>query len=316
MESEKISVIIPAYQVEEYLGRCLDSVLKQTYDDLEIIIVDDGSFDCSGDIADRYAEKDLRVKVIHQDNRGQSAARNTGIKIATGTLITFVDADDWISENYIEELYLNLKYYDSDISSCCYYRDDGNHKKKYIFQESKEKVLLNRIETLQFLLWDAIPNYVWGRLYKSELFHDVHFPVGEIWEDLDVLWRLVMKANKISFVFKPLYNYWNNPNGSCSSAGVKQYIFFFEKIKGRYMHLKDISDLGRYAEFSLTRGYRMEVVHFRQATPEERKIIAGHRKWMLQEIHRRDIYPLMSLKQILMLELGLLCPDIAAILYR
>ena len=118
MNLPKISVIIPVYKVEEYINRCIKSVVNQTYDNLEIILVDDGSPDNCPVICDKWAEKDSRIKVIHKNNGGLSDARNMGMKIASGELIGFIDSDDWISKEMYQLLYENMKENESDISAC------------------------------------------------------------------------------------------------------------------------------------------------------------------------------------------------------
>ena len=125
-----LSVIIPVYKVEKYLRRCLDSIVNQTYKNLEIILVDDGSPDNSGKICDEYAQNDKRIKVIHQKNKGQGAARNTGIIAANGELITFVDSDDWIENNTYEIMVSKLLQYELDIIKCAIVETDGSKIKR------------------------------------------------------------------------------------------------------------------------------------------------------------------------------------------
>ena len=118
MNNPKISVIVPVYEVEEYLCECINSILAQTFVDFELILIDDGSLDSSGKICDEFAQKDNRIIVIHQENKGLSCARNTGIKTANGSFITFVDSDDLVANTYLEELYNNIVSYDCDIAIC------------------------------------------------------------------------------------------------------------------------------------------------------------------------------------------------------
>lgn len=122
MKEDLISIIVPVYKVENYLSKCLDSMICQTYKNIEIILVDDGSPDNSGKICDDYAKKDSRIKVIHKENGGLSDARNAGLKIATGKYIGFVDSDDYISVEMYEKLYNQAKKEDADIACCNYYR--------------------------------------------------------------------------------------------------------------------------------------------------------------------------------------------------
>ena len=202
---EKISVIIPMYKVEEYLKKCIESILKQTYANLEIIFVDDGSPDKCGEICEEYKKKDSRIKVIHKENGGLSDARNKGIDVATGKYVTFIDSDDYIEENYIEFLYNLMKKYNADISI-------GSHKIIYNnriidkstykeFSENSEKVLE------KILYDDGVDLSAWGKLYKIELFNKIRFPKGRLYEDSATTYKLIDLANVIAVSSRPIYNY-------------------------------------------------------------------------------------------------------------
>ena len=202
---EKISVIIPMYKVEEYLKKCIESILKQTYANLEIIFVDDGSPDKCGEICEEYKKKDSRIKVIHKENGGLSDARNKGIDVATGKYVTFIDSDDYIEENYIEFLYNLMKKYNADISI-------GSHKIIYnnriidkstykVFSENSEKVLE------KILYDDGVDLSAWGKLYKIELFNKIRFPKGRLYEDSATTYKLIDLANVIAVSSRPIYNY-------------------------------------------------------------------------------------------------------------
>lgn len=202
---EKISVIIPMYKVEEYLKKCIESILKQTYANLEIIFVDDGSPDKCGEICEEYKKKDSRIKVIHKENGGLSDARNKGIDVATGKYVTFIDSDDYIEENYIEFLYNLMKKYNADISI-------GSHKIIYNnriidkstykeFSENSEKVLE------KILYDDGVDLSAWGKLYKIELFNEIRFPKGRLYEDSATTYKLIDLANVIAVSSRPIYNY-------------------------------------------------------------------------------------------------------------
>lgn len=139
---ELISIIVPVYNVEQYLDDCLISIINQTYKNLEIILIDDGSTDKSGKICDEYAKKDSRIIVIHKENGGVSSARNAGLRIAKGAYIGFVDPDDWIAEDMYEVLYSNAKKYDADVSVC-----------KYKIVKNRRKDNLNAINLIKLLVW-------------------------------------------------------------------------------------------------------------------------------------------------------------------
>lgn len=147
MEEGKISVIVPIYKVENYLNRCVESIRKQTYRNLEIILVDDGSPDACGEMCDRYAQEDSRIRVIHKENGGLSDARNAGIEVATGEYIAFVDSDDWIDDKMYEVLYSTLLKYNADIAECSY----RNLYADCIVEETN--CTGNVVEEIIFLLW-------------------------------------------------------------------------------------------------------------------------------------------------------------------
>lgn len=189
---EKISVIIPVYNVEKYLVKCIDSVINQTYTNLEIILVDDGSPDRCPQICDEYAKKDKRIRVIHKANGGLSDARNAGIDVADGEYICFLDGDDYIAPNMYEKLYTAIKKNNADMSICnfCYVDENGNIldkenmeypiKDEYI---SGRKVLEEKLMELNRHYWVV----AWNKLYRHEIFERCRYPVGKIHEDEYVL---------------------------------------------------------------------------------------------------------------------------------
>lgn len=201
-----ITVIVPIYNVEKYLEKCLTSIICQTYRNLEIILVNDGSTDSSLEICCRYKKNDDRIAIINQKNNGVSNARNSGIKIATGRHITFIDADDYVENEYIEFLYDLLKNNHADISICgANKRDkDGN-----ITSESIEcNMVMNAESAIQELLHEKYFFCVcWAKLYSKKLFKDIGFNERlKIGEDLDLLYRLFDNCKKVVIENKPLYN--------------------------------------------------------------------------------------------------------------
>lgn len=174
-----ISIIVPVYNVKDYLEKCLQSICVQTYKNLEIILIDDGSSDGSGELCDLFAQRDGRIKVIHQTNAGQSAARNRGLAVAQGEFLGFVDSDDWIEPDMYEFLYHLLKENGADISICSHYRDKG--KKSVAKYSSGEQFVFTRDEGIRALVVDRrIRNYVWDKLYKRRLFSGITFPLNRI----------------------------------------------------------------------------------------------------------------------------------------
>lgn len=218
MKYPLISIIIPCYKVEQYLPKCIDSILRQTYKNLEIILVDDGSPDKCGIICDEYALKDTRIQVIHKKNGGLSDARNAGINIATGKYITFIDSDDYVETCYIDYLYTLLKQYTADIAGCSL--------KKVYNLNSESKVNLSQIKiyeytaekSLKAILYQKIlTNSANGYLYKSSLIQNIRFPQGLLYEDLATFYLIFEKAQKIIFSTAPYYYYLQHENSILSS---------------------------------------------------------------------------------------------------
>lgn len=203
-----ISIIVPCYNVEQYLPQCLDSILAQTYTNLEILLVNDGSLDNSGKICDIYAIKDHRIKVIHKKNGGLSDARNVALDIATGEYVTFIDSDDTVMNDYIECLYSLIIENNAQISittSNWFYEGEKPiiDKKNNILQQifTKDEALIEMFYQKSF------DTTAWGKLYLRTLFNDIRYPKGLLYEDLATTYRLINKCNKIAFLNYKSYSY-------------------------------------------------------------------------------------------------------------
>lgn len=207
MEEELISVIVPIYKVEKYLKQCIDSIIDQTYNNIEIILVDDGSPDCSGEICDEYAKKDERIKVIHKKNGGLSDARNKGINEATGKYIAFIDSDDYIEPCYLEKLYHAIKKNGTKIAQCNIQKvDESNTVIETIGDKIKsEKDGKIMIKELYDNKWENI--VVWNKLYVKQLFDNIRFPVGKLHEDEYTTYKVLYDIEKISIIPECLYCY-------------------------------------------------------------------------------------------------------------
>ncbi|MCR4888556.1 MAG: glycosyltransferase [Ruminococcus sp.] len=207
--SELISVIVPVYNMEKYLNKCVNSILEQTYKNLEIILVDDGSKDSSGDMLDDLGKKDARIKVIHKPNGGLSDARNAGLDIMTGRYLTFVDSDDHIEKDYVERLYTALKKNDADISAGgirLVFEDDEAEDTAELSGENSEATF-TRYEAVRRALKMSINQGAWGKLYKSELFSSIRYPKGKIYEDIAIWYRLLISSDKVTVFDHKIYNY-------------------------------------------------------------------------------------------------------------
>lgn len=231
-----ISVIVPVYNVEKYIEKCIDSILIQSYSNLEIILIDDGSTDTSGEICERFKHKDSRIIVIHKENGGLSDARNSGIDKATGEYITFIDSDDYISKDYIQYLYNILKETNSDISICnpVYVYENANN----LYDEGNlDKNIIMEIDSVEALKVMLYQNYydtsAWGKLYKIKLFKDIRYPVGKLFEDMGTTYKVFLQSTKIVFSSVEKYYYLQRNNSiSNDKFNYKKldYLEFAEEI--------------------------------------------------------------------------------------
>lgn len=235
----KISIIVPVYKVEQYLSRCIDSILNQTFQDFELILVDDGSPDNCGEICNKYALKDNRIKVIHKENGGLSDARNVGLDIATGEYISFVDSDDVVHPQMYTRLYDLIQRTGAEIAQCEYVRFD----KEIEFQslsEDAEEIICTNVEALDLLIESNrfVPP-VWNKLYKRELFSNIRFPKGKIHEDEYTTYKLFYEANKIAYLNLPMYYYFINDSGIMRNLNVEHKFHWIEAIEERNLFLKN-----------------------------------------------------------------------------
>ena len=187
MNEELISVIVPIYKVEKYLKRCIESIINQTYHNLEIILVDDGSPDKCGEMCEEYSKKDKRIKVIHKENGGLSDARNKGLEIATGKYIGFVDSDDFIDKDMYKVLYNNLKNNNADMSICSIYQFENEEEIVKGYNKNETVITYNKQEMFNNFYDDLLRNVVaWNKLYKADIFKDIKYPKGKAVEESDI----------------------------------------------------------------------------------------------------------------------------------
>ena len=203
-----ISVIVPIYNVEKYLDKCVDSIINQTYKNLEIILVDDGSPDNCPKMCDDYAKKDSRIKVVHKENGGLSDARNVGMEVATGEYVSFIDSDDYISLDFYETLFQTMIDNDSDIVECSvvkFYEDNN-------FDEYSDDLKVTNYDTLYALdgLISESPfkQHVWNKLYKSSVALDIPYAVGKLNEDEFWTYQVFGKAKKVTRINQTMYYYF------------------------------------------------------------------------------------------------------------
>lgn len=205
-----VSVIVPVYNASKYLRRCVESLCAQTYENIEILLVDDGSTDGSGAICDEYSQKDSRIRVIHQENQGQSAARNTGLDAMYGEYVMFCDDDDYVSPDFVRYPIERLVPEKGDIACFQHYEDrvDGLHR---IRGDCFASCPANAVDAKKMYIAGKVDGYVWNKAFHRALWENIRFPVGMEAEDIAVVLSLFMAARKILFLDVPLY-YWNRRN--------------------------------------------------------------------------------------------------------
>ncbi len=212
-----VSVIVPVYKVEKYLDRAVKSLFKQTYHNLEIILVDDGSPDRCPEMCDLYAQQDSRVKVIHQQNGGLSAARNSALNIASGEYLTFLDSDDYLKENAIEKLVYQLISFKASVA-CCSIEIVDEYNKSTEYFNCNVQFEDTGINIAKRMLQDFFPkNFAWGKIFRKEIWDNIRFPVGRIYEDSATTFRAVAKADKVICISDCLYCYLRNREGNITS---------------------------------------------------------------------------------------------------
>lgn len=263
----KVSIIVPIYNVQQYMKKGIDSVLEQTLKEIEVILVNDGSTDESGKIAEMYAKIDERVKVIHQSNKGLPGARNAGLKIASGEYIGFVDPDDWIEDDMIEQMYISATKNNSDIVVCNFIEENirenhyevyDNHIGNTTLKEDEIKTkFIKFIDDKKFFLWPSVCN----KIYKREFLDTEHIWQDEtlkIAEDLCFNINAIMKANIISGVNKNLYHYMRiNPNSLLNRFDEQKVYNHMHARKKIIEYLKQYDlDLNDYIKYENSKNLR------------------------------------------------------------
>ncbi len=239
MKEPLISVIVPIYKVEDYLDRCVESIVNQTYKNLEILLVDDGSPDNCPRICDKWADKDKRIKAIHKKNGGLSDARNTGIREANGQFFFFIDSDDYISNITIKSLYLAIQKYNSDISECNIMYEYENGKQVSFFFDILKVYNTNYDIMAKYIEEQAIMTVVWNKLYKRELFTNIEFEFGRYHEDEFFTYKILSMARKLVHAEHACYYYTQRKDSIVNSEFSIKKIDALEGMNQRALFVKD-----------------------------------------------------------------------------
>lgn len=261
-----ISIIVPIYKVEKFLRKCIDSIINQTYKNIEIILVDDGSPDSCGVICDEYEKEDNRIRVIHKKNGGLSEARNYGIEASIGKYIMFVDSDDYIDKNMCERLLSIAQRYDTDITMCEIYEISG--MQKYISPISnleRNKIFNGDIVMKEFFLRYSTELYAsWNKLYKRELFfseNNIRFPVGELYEDMFIEYKLYNLSKRIIIIPDKLYYYIQRKDSitgtKCTIKHINSRLNYIKTLKNFFENVD--ADIKKYVEVAILRA-KIEVI--------------------------------------------------------
>ncbi len=249
-----ISVIVPVYNVEAYLNRCVESIVNQSYSNLEIILVDDGSPDRCPEMCDAWGQKDKRVKVIHKENGGLSDARNAGMAAAKGHFTAFIDSDDWIDPEMLSRLHERMIETDSDIVSCGAVRVwDNNDIQKPMIADAGNYIL-DKTEAMRALIQSScLIQTVWNKLYKTAIIKEIPFEVGKIHEDEFWSWQAVAASHHIATIEDNLYYYYQRDNSIMGNGSYTESpMLVLEAKSQRYRYIRDqMADLEDIATVDL-----------------------------------------------------------------
>lgn len=313
MKQDLISIIIPVYNVENYVAKCIESVIQQTYQNLEIIIIDDGSTDNGYQICEQYAKEDKRITLIHQENGGLSYTRNKGIKLAKGRYIGFVDSDDVISPHMYEFLHRALIQDKSKISICncvCFDNDEPIFDLKY---QSKK---LTTLESLEELLIDKkITNHAVDKLYSKELFEEINFPLSRKYEDIFTTYKLFLKTETISYLECNLYGYYQRVGSITGEYNKNTTKDFIAAINERYNKLYNYhQDLNPYLDMNKVNSvlrYFLDIVRFKRIDvlkDKEYKSLLYNELKIAKQIYTKPVRQLNTFKKNLLIKLLFLNP--------
>lgn len=285
-----ISVIVPVYNVEPYLRKCLDSIVDQTCQDLEILVIDDGSEDHCGEICDAYAARDPKIRVFHTKNRGLSAARNLGLDHAKGEYVGFVDSDDWIEPDMYESLLAAAERTGADVAECGVFREYPNRT----LERRRKDLVMSGTEAVWALLHGKLAEAVWNKLWNRRCFEQIRFPEGRIFEEYATTWRVFSGIDLVCTVSASKYHYLQREGSLSRRHDMRTLAGYWLAQRERYETLRDQADgastrrLLRLCAVAVSRTW----AYCRTCDAEERKAWGG----VLREMHAftRQYLPLLG----------------------
>ncbi len=299
-----ICIIVPIYNVEKYIHKCINSIIHQTYKHLEIILVDDGSKDNCGAICDEYAEIDSRIKVLHKENGGLSDARNFAIDIVTGDYITFIDSDDFVEADYVEYLYKLIQKYSADISICNINKTCEEQYKGENITSDIQHVYTEQEAIEQMLYQKLFDVSACAKLYKAELFKTIRYPKGKYYEDLATTYLVFDKCNKIVYGSLQKYNYMIRENSiTTSQFSIKR----MELIDIAEEMLNFISN--KYPDIKKSAISKFISANFQVflQTPKEKSLFAEEKKRIIRNIKNYRKAVLLDIKSRNKNKLAVIC---------
>lgn len=281
LRNAKISVIVTIYNIEEYLRECLDSILNQTYKNLEIILVNDGSTDSSGKICEEYAERDARIKIVNKSNSGLCDARNWGLEAATGDLIAFVDGDDYILPDMYQILLDNLIDFQVDMSICSYefFGEIGIERPKLEKENTKKMSVLEVLSVLHTK--DRIDFVVsWNKLFKKELYEGLRYPERNVLDDEPVTYQLHWRAGNVVFTNKRLYFFRQRNDSLTHTPSLRKYTEYLDSLlKRNCFFMNEVKDADLWKRDTLFCMEELCNIHFRKDCPKE-KLVYYHKQYV------------------------------------
>lgn len=289
MEKDLITIVVPVYNVEKYLERCVDSLLKQTYENIEIILVDDGSKDNSGKLCDELALRDARIKVIHKLNGGLSDARNCGLDAMSGKWVTFIDSDDYVSADYVKLMYKMCIENDVQISSCQFVR---TYEDSYGFAAFEDDIkIISGTEAIKSIYGEMngeITIVSTCKLYSAKLFDGYRFKKGIIHEDEELVWKLLYGAEKIAVTQAQLYGYYMSSDSIMRGGFDERSTVMLDILKERAVRFKEDNAAEIYDLTLKTRCYILNMFYckYKKYMPEK-KAVAESVKEEFKEIYKQ-----------------------------
>lgn len=294
MNKVLVSVIVPVYKVEKELDRCVKSIINQTYHNLEIILVDDGSPDCCPQMCDDYAKVDKRIIVIHKENGGLSDARNAGIDVAKGTYIAFIDSDDWVENNFIEHLVTNLENTDSDISICGYMLVNEDGKKRQCTAEKEIEIFEHDEAMHELFAQQKFECMVCLKLYRRNLFETLRFPKDKLYEDVAISLSLFDLSKRCVVSNAGLYYYFQrndsivNSKFNLNKLDILEFVQNMIEYSHKHNHQYDMETEGFYLKavlMNILQAYKdntssevkAAIVFLKEELKKHRKFIWGNK---------------------------------------